>query len=129
MGVIDPDAIEGAVQIALLERLRIAEADEEFDIFTGELLVEDGRVAPGLSAVVKDGRTGPNIFLYDYKSICEWVRRKGKNPMTQTPMKHSDIILLREAVVTDRMKEAMLEAARKATALERQRRGGGVVLM
>ena len=80
MGVRElPDSVTAEVQVALLERLRTAEADEEADIFTGEDLVANGRVAPGLAAVVRDGRTGPHIFLYDYNSIRRWGETRGRD--------------------------------------------------
>ena len=95
MGVRElPDSVTAEVQVALLERLRTAEADEEADIFTGEDLVANGRVAPGLAAVVRDGRTGTHVFLYDYNSIRRWVDSRGQDPTTRARLARSDILQL-----------------------------------
>lgn len=85
------------VSDAVLERLREAEANEEDEMFTGERIVsDDGGVMPGLAAVKRQARNGNqwHIFLYDHKSIKQWQRERGEDPITREALHKQEIILL-----------------------------------
>lgn len=95
-GVRLPWGTAKGVEAAVVARLVEAEQSGEVEMFSGELIVHDGRVIPGLAAVLRPGRVddGPHLFLYSLTSIRKWQAEHGTDPSTREALCSSSILPL-----------------------------------
>ena len=77
---------------AVLARLREAEQSSEEEVFTCEQIVQDGRVMPGLSVVLRTSPSGFHVFVYDTVSIRDWQGRNACDPCTRAALRAEDIL-------------------------------------
>jgi len=97
MGVNLPLWTSANVVSAVATRLREAHSTQEDEIFTGSPIIVDGRVSPGLAAVVRTGQGSsatPYIFIYNLESIRRWQREAGSDPNTREPLATENILPL-----------------------------------
>jgi hypothetical protein len=82
--VLVPEDLPEAVAAALLERLREAYTMQEEEIFKMRRIVTDnGKVSPGLEAVIKHGEDRMYIFIYDRSDLHQWSTQNGTIPDTR----------------------------------------------
>jgi len=80
---------------ALAARLEEAQRGNEMEVFTCEEIIQDGRLAPGMAAVVRrdpDAVRGLHVFIYEHSSIQNWQARCSNDPCTRCPLSANDII-------------------------------------
>lgn len=97
-GVMLPKGTAQGIELAVLVRLVEAEQSSETDIFTGELLISDGRAAKGLAAIIRpgEGSKGRTVYvqLYDNRGIYRWIAEHGFDPTTREQINVADILPL-----------------------------------
>lgn len=88
--------IPESVALSILIRLIEAECSGEVDIFSSEPLVEKGKAARGLAAVILPGQDldGVRVFLYDWRGIDRWQREHGTDPTTREDLLRREILPL-----------------------------------
>eukprot|EP00913_Durusdinium_trenchii_P003569 g3301.t1 len=66
----------------------------EMEIFTCEEIIQNGRVAPGMAAVVRSssGGIGGHVFIYEHRSIKDWQAQCSSDPCTRDPLSAHEII-------------------------------------
>eukprot|EP00435_Cladocopium_sp_Y103_P029678 s1426_g7.t1 len=74
---------------ALASRLEEAARGSEAEVFTCEEIVQNGRLAPGMAAVVRrdPDSTGLHVFIYEHKSIVDWQAQCSNDPCTRCPLR------------------------------------------
>eukprot|EP00434_Breviolum_minutum_P019730 symbB.v1.2.017407.t1/scaffold1329.1/size125172/3 len=93
---------------ALAARLEEAQRGNEMEVFTCEEIIQDGRLAPGMAAVVRrdpDAVRGLHVFIYEHSSIQNWQARCSNDPCTRCPLSANDIIRISKLVFLQRHRE------------------------
>ena len=76
------DEIKEEVKQPLLTTLNPETETDE--MFTGRLLIENGKISPGLAIIVKTSlQHGIHVFVYDRNGIEEWIRTQTTVPETR----------------------------------------------
>jgi len=96
LGVVLPPNTGDHLEVSILARLLQAERNGEVEMFTGEPIVSNGRVARGLAAVTHPGCGADDVYVYLYSrsAICRWVAEHGSDPVTRVSLDLSDILPL-----------------------------------
>lgn len=96
LGVVLPPGTSERLEVTLLTRLLEAEQNAELEMFTGEPVVANGRVARGLAVVTRPGygTDDLHVFLYDASAIRRWVSEHCSDPITREPLKACEILPL-----------------------------------
>mmetsp|Transcript_21702 Transcript_21702/g.41556 ORF Transcript_21702/g.41556 Transcript_21702/m.41556 type:complete len:472 (-) Transcript_21702:31-1446(-) len=92
-----PQGVSESVALSILIRLIEAEHTGEVDIFSSEALIENGKAARGLAAVIRPGDDlddGVRAFLYDYRGIDRWQQEHGTDPTTREVLDRREILPL-----------------------------------
>jgi len=76
------DEISQEVKLPLLTTLNPETETDE--MFTGRLLIENGKISPGLAIIVKTSQEhGIHVFVYDRNGIEQWIRNQTTVPETR----------------------------------------------
>jgi len=91
-----PESLPQEVALAIWLRVLEAQSGEEEELFTSEPLVADGRLRPGLAAVLRPAPSGgpPHVFLYHADSIRRWQAQQKADPCTREALQARDILPL-----------------------------------
>lgn len=91
-----PEGTSEQVVLAVVRKLREAEASGDDEMFTQEALITWGRVTMDLGVVVRSGRdeTLPHVFLYDLVYIQQWQREHSTDPSTRESLQARSIVPL-----------------------------------
>jgi len=96
LGVVLPPGTGDHLEVSILARLLQAERVGEVEMFTGEPVISNGRVARGLAAVTHPGCGADDVYVYLYScsSICRWVAEHGSDPVTRVSLDIGDVLPL-----------------------------------
>eukprot|EP00812_Abedinium_dasypus_P015035 NODE_860_length_1336_cov_167.732240.p1 GENE.NODE_860_length_1336_cov_167.732240~~NODE_860_length_1336_cov_167.732240.p1 ORF type:complete len:386 (+),score=127.50 NODE_860_length_1336_cov_167.732240:3-1160(+) len=96
LGVSLPEGVEDVDAEAILARLLEAQQAEEDEIFTGARIVEGGKLAPGMAAILRRARGGgaPHVFIYSHEDITKWIEERGTDPNTRERINAECVIAL-----------------------------------
>lgn len=89
-----PESSPRDLAFALASRLEEAARGNEAEVFTCEDIVQNGRLTPGMAAVVRrdPDSTGLHVFIYEHKSIVDWQAQCSNDPCTRCPLSAQDIL-------------------------------------
>lgn len=96
LGVQLPLSTPSVVVAAVATRLRESQDTEEDEVFTGDRIVVDGKVVPGLAVVVRgsQGSAMQHVFIYNLEAIKRWQQERGRDPNTRESLTLADILPL-----------------------------------
>lgn len=96
LGVVLPPGTGDHLAVSILARLLQAERSGEVEMFTGEPIISNGRVARGIAAVTHPGCGADDVYVYLYSrsAISRWVAEHGSDPVTRVSLDLSNILPL-----------------------------------
>jgi len=96
LGVTRFSQLSDEVVMAIAVRLKAAAQEQEDELFTGEEIVQNGRLRQGMAVVIIRSSVGgpPHAYLYDHSSIKTWERQNHSDPHTRQSISTRDIIPL-----------------------------------